>query len=521
MSERIVCVTPADVSRLLTSSLAREHTADPIERFARDYLQQSYLSKLTLTPEDLENRTAATFAKWRASELHCYCSNVRIGSCTDFSLLGRLLEEMRVVIRRCLGPMRPEYYRDFGAFSGGATVDTKRGTHFTMKVCRAITCGHDNIIDACHAVGHLSDGVIEPIGYCRASQVPKNDRINRMIAIEPTASMFMQKAIGSLIRRRLKRVGVDLDDQTINQQSAQRAYANSLSTIDLSAASDSISFELVKKVLPFDWFRELIKHRSPAMRFNKRDIPLQKFSSMGNGYTFELESLIFWALCKVLCKTDYINVYGDDIIVHRSDAQRVINGLTVIGFTVNPEKTFISGDFFESCGKHYFQGNDVTPCFQKEPINDIMAAFRCHNRLVRWALRGPSSRFDVIKDACEGIQNHWGHRDHAVPYGTQRDDGWLKPQPLCFTSNDEELVAAVRLFGLAQNRNGDFLCRVLVVSSKQKKLGKKLNQVALAYKYYRPHHSNEDPKGYVAWETGEVTYRSKITVVWRSSIALA
>lgn len=173
MSDRIVCETLRSVSRLLTESLAREQTADQHERFARSYLEKCYLSKLTENEDQLLERTPQTFAKWRDSELLCYHTNVRLGSCTDFSLTGMLLEEMRVHIRRVLGAMRPEYYRDFGAFSGGATVDTKRGTHFTRKVCKTISCGDNNIIDACYAVGHLAPSTIVPFSYCRASQVPK------------------------------------------------------------------------------------------------------------------------------------------------------------------------------------------------------------------------------------------------------------------------------------------------------------------------------------------------------------
>jgi hypothetical protein len=505
LQEHIVCVMAKNVQRLLEVKSIQCLTAPDItedEKFAIKYLLTSYSSKYNGHDKSkTRERESATYQKWLRSERLCYDTNVRLAFPSPSSITGRLLAEMRVHITRILGKMPGDYY-DFGGFSGGATVDIKRGAHYTEKVWGAISCGDNNIIDACYAVGKFSPhATVYPHGYCRATQVPKNNTINRMIAIEPTASVYMQKAIGSLIRKRLKRVGVDLDDQTINQRSAQKAYAESLATLDLSSASDTMSLDLVRSVMPSDWLRELEKHRSPCMKYLGRILPLSKFSSMGNGYTFELESLIFWALCKSVCKFEHINVYGDDLIIRQEDAPAVIAGLTIIGFQTNVDKSFIAGDFFESCGKHYFKGHDVTPCYQKEDALDLASAMRMHNRLVRWALNGPLSRFDVIHHACDHIINVFGHRDCAIPYGVQRDDGWL-------VSPDSPLIAT--------DCNGDYQCHVMVQASLVKKLRQELHGVAYNYKLVHFHHQNEDPRGSPGKPGRQVVRRRKV-VIWRTN----
>jgi hypothetical protein len=84
---------------------------------------------------------------------------------------------------------------------------------------------------------------------------------------------------------------------------------------------------------------------------------LEKFSSMGNGYTFELESTIF-AGCVFACvppsRWDDCSVYGDDLIVPQKYADRLVDCLETFGFKVNHKKSCLAGRFFESCGTDWF-----------------------------------------------------------------------------------------------------------------------------------------------------------------------
>jgi len=231
----------------------------------------------------------------------------------------------------------------------------------------------------------------------RLSFVPKTALIDRAICIEPRWNVYLQLGIGGLIEKRLKRYGMVLiRDQSRNSSFARRAWTDGLATIDLSSASDTISTNLVLDLLadcdPL-WLDLIMKSRCSHTVYRGRVIRLEKISSMGNGYTFPLESAIFyafaWAAARVSgCRVPDITVYGDDIIVPRSCSSLLIESLQAFGFMVNTKKSFTSGDFFESCGQDYYRGREVRPVFLKETVTDLASAFVFHNKLVAWASRG-------------------------------------------------------------------------------------------------------------------------------------
>jgi hypothetical protein len=228
-------------------------------------------------------------------------------------------------------------------------------------------------------------------------KVPKNFKTDRTIAKEPCMNIYVQKGIGRVIRNRLKRVNINLDDQTRNQRAArQGSLDGSLATIDLSMASDTIAFELVSNLLPLDWYYALEQCRSRRGVLPSGElITYQKFSSMGNGYTFELETLIFLAICQEVCCPldewdDRVCVYGDDLVVPTEHFETVVERLLEAGFKPNQKKTFGSGPYRESCGKHFWMGRDITPFYVRRPISGgrLDRLFLVHNNLARWCDRG-------------------------------------------------------------------------------------------------------------------------------------
>lgn len=177
-----------------------------------------------------------------------------------------------------------------------------------------------------------------------------------------------------------------------------------LSTLDLSSASDTIAFQLCNLVVPTDWLQMMKLSRSPltAKPLNKGTHKwqrLEKFSSMGNGYTFELETALFtaisWAVCElfkvpVLLGKD-LTVFGDDIICPTSAAPHIATALRFFGFTLNQKKTFIGDSpFRESCGGDYFDGVDVRPVHIETDPDTPGQWISLHNKVLRL-----STRFNV------------------------------------------------------------------------------------------------------------------------------
>lgn len=196
--------------------------------------------------------------------------------------------------------------------------------------------------------------------------VPKSPKTSRTIGVEPLLNSMGQLAYGDYISSRLLRWGVDLSDQSRNQRLAREgSLTGALATLDLSSASDTIASELVFHLLPHDWAWQLSKYRSSHCTCpDGSRLKFEKFSSMGNGFTFPLETLIFWALAT--CATDdEVSVYGDDIICNSSKAEFLAKVLVACGFSVNQEKSYWSGPFRESCGSDYYKGIDIRPCYVK------------------------------------------------------------------------------------------------------------------------------------------------------------
>lgn len=212
----------------------------------------------------------------------------------------------------------------------------------------------------------------------------KNAKTLRAACTEPGLNVIVQLGIGDYIAQRLAAFGIDIRDQTLNQKRAARAVINDEATVDLSSASDNIAFELVADLLPWEWFDFLRRSRSSyAILPDGTSIKQAKFSSMGNGFTFPLETLIFWAISASCCDDDrQASAYGDDLIVPSSAYPLLAKALHYCGFVVNKEKSFDSGPFRESCGKDYFSGFDVRPYFPKEWVS-ARQLFTMHNWYVR------------------------------------------------------------------------------------------------------------------------------------------
>lgn len=420
-----------DHRRLLTVHLNPKGYGD-WRQFFRDYQAVSLCKKYIGLKTGYDLKQIA-LSKFRMSEDACAVTNERVIK-RDFSFLHRsLIETARMEVSRILGVFSWDGALPYMAHGPGSCVGLRRsmGHPWYKYGAKAPTITGELVaLDDCFSKWSClldsfrrANGVNRKV--CSGSEVitvPKDARGHRTIAREPLLNMFYQKGIGGLIRSRLRRSGCDLNDQSINQELARAGSIDgSWATLDLSAASDSVSKELVRLLLPDDWFEALFLCRSHKASIGGESLYLSKFSSMGNGYTFELESLIFLALaraCSAHCRVSGrdVSVYGDDIILRPQVCGLFIELLSVCGFKTNAEKSFIDGPFRESCGKHYFQGRDVTPLYLKRRVRSSEEIYWLLNSIKRLAFR-----FSGYGYGLDGrLQASWDYLLNCLPRQLQR-----------------------------------------------------------------------------------------------------
>jgi len=241
--------------------------------------------------------------------------------------------------------------------------------------------------------------------------VPKNADISRLAATEPSLNMFMQKGASSLLEDRLVRhFGISLEVQPErNRRLAQLGSIDgSFATIDLSSASDSLSHGLVKSLLPRGVYDVLARLRTPYMAVGQELVKLNMFSTMGNGFTFSLQTVLFACIVDAAYKVSGLRlrkgvsfrqmpseptidqcanfaVFGDDIIVVKRAFPLVKRLLELCGCTLNSKKTFVEGPFRESCGGDYYLGSPIRGVYIKL-LGTHNHVYHAVNSLVNWSV---------------------------------------------------------------------------------------------------------------------------------------
>lgn len=237
----------------------------------------------------------------------------------------------------------------------------------------------------------------------RLKFVPKTYKSRRSICMEPATLQWAQQSVRLALESAIEHGGykdiIRIKDQTYNQEGSQFGSRFQLvDTIDLSAASDSISLELVKRIFPKKILGFLLATRSNRVRLpDGKDFAIAKFAPMGSALCFPTQCLIFSAVClyavlmhhydveaddvtpemigsvRTLIHRHYsqdnsryqpIRVYGDDIICDSRITHLVVHLLRSLGFRTNESKSFVGDSSFrESCGAFHFLGKDVTPIY--------------------------------------------------------------------------------------------------------------------------------------------------------------
>lgn len=276
--------------------------------------------------------------------------------------------------------------------------------------------------------------------------VPKDGTKFRGCAKEASIPVSYQLDVGRILKGRLLTIGIDLlRGQQLHRLAAKQGSVDGdIATIDMSNASDTVSRVLVQLLLRGDWHELLSSLRATHTRVNGRWHRLEKFSSMGNGFTFELETIIFATLARTVITDeggdpDSVMCYGDDLIVPTRYYKSVIAALRFFGFTPNVKKTFAEGPFRESCGGDYWDGVPVRAHYLENLPDEPHKWISLANGLRRVAFADPRHlhRWDVVRTAwlraldpipsdirrCRGPE----HLGDVVIHDIEGSWAWAKP----------------------------------------------------------------------------------------------
>lgn len=406
----------------------RDYRVHSVQTFAIDYQIVSLFSKYRGFSGDVVDPKIKALEKWVESERRCSVTNQYFRSRWDGkNTMSSHAEQAYMLaqqkIRRILGTFNPAEFIELCRFGPGVDLGIRQSAR-TSSYHKYATPGHATVGAAWVLENYFKDD--ERLLYSHSSKlcveshlffVPKTWDEYRTATKSPRWNSFLQLGLGRCIEARLKSVGIDIKTQAdVNRKLASSCHIDGNVTIDLKAASDSSCVNFVIDMLtdylrdddegPNLWLDLILKLREPYVRLPDKSLVRQeKVSSMGNGYTFPLETLIFYSLAWGVCQhlglsVKDVTVFGDDIIVPRDAAQLLIELLASCGYQPNLEKTFLRGEFFESCGHDYFRGRNVRPVFLKEGVTDVSRAYRLHNAIIAWG-----TRLSVFSNAG-GCLNH-------------------------------------------------------------------------------------------------------------------
>jgi hypothetical protein len=260
--------------------------------------------------------------------------------------------------------------------------------------------------------------------------VPKDGKTFRGCCKESSLNVAYQLDVGRVIRGKLRKIGIDLKtgQDTHKEMARAASVSESDATIDMSNASDTLCRILPKLVLPTAWYDLLDSLRATRTQLKGTWYRLEKFSSMGNGFTFELETLIFATLARTVIRLSggdptRVSCYGDDLIVPTEYYREVTSGLRLFGFEPNMEKTFAEGPFRESCGGDFWRGVPVRGLHVEDLPSEPQHWISLANGLRRIALASSehaTSRWRLVKRA-------WFRALDPIPTAIRRCRGpvWL------------------------------------------------------------------------------------------------
>lgn len=336
-------------------------------REARRLMQAfSYMGRLSLVDIDLTDQCLTDYLATEQSMLEKYPDS--------------LIRSLRTIVERWCSRFDPSDLV-FGHGPGGVaglgrtTLENKYRSLFRDDLI-------NDVFKFDYYTGHTSNQIVSaPDRISQTIFVPKSYKTFRTISMEPATLMYLQQGVWRAIDRMVSSSfylsqRIDFHDQTRNQKLARiGSLTRNYATIDLSAASDSVSWKLVELLFSGTSLYPYMRATRSTHSFlpDRTLIELKKFAPMGSALCFPIETIIFAAICEHSCRkvgrvrdSDFsgdFSVFGDDIIVPTEVTKDLVWSLGQLGFTVNSSKSFFDKEdwYRESCGAEYCDGFDVTP----------------------------------------------------------------------------------------------------------------------------------------------------------------
>lgn len=375
---------------------------DTPQRYFTAHAATAFFQKCQLNVKGV-NRAHAARQKWWEAERRCFNTNRKFYELSDFGTIeGSVSEEVDQFlidfskhVREILGRLPDDLCPVFGpgAVIGSDVGDTPVDKISSRpKLTREARCIEPLWRETMWARA-TDNGCLIDMDEVRGNTyftVPKTALTDRSCAKEPSFNAAYQRALGRCMVERLSKFGFDMKGaKSIHNCRARLASRfDDFSTIDLASASDTVALSLLEWFPPL-WKEAILTLRSPYTCMQGRDIRLEKVSSMGNGFTFELEMVIFAAVCltadSTLVPNKTLFVWGDDLIVPKRVTPVIRGFLSFFGFEINTRKTFTDGPFRESCGGDFWDGFDVRGYFLKELPSDAYQWIQLANGVYRTA----------------------------------------------------------------------------------------------------------------------------------------
>lgn len=313
--------------------------------------------------------------------------------------------------------------------------------------------------------------------------VPKDYKTSRSICMEPIGYQFAQQGVLWYFEQYLKqsRISsfVDLERQEYNQQAAQYgSFTGQVDTIDLSSASDSVAWALIKAIMPSSMLRHLHATRSTMVQITQPDgsvdvVKPHKFAPMGSALCFPTQCCVFTAVVITIAMIQSLGrdwndptalvgvdldglmnysfgkmgrttagrfeppqIYGDDICLDHRLTSNTVEALTALGFVVNIGKSFTGADTFrESCGKYYSRGHDVSFILHSvKPLDEERVSIETLASVIDLANRAGEFGYATLRSTLINFALR-----HKFPGVAQ--SGRQKLNPVLFTEDKDETFA--------------------------------------------------------------------------------